>query len=357
MKTRPSAERLLVALKGRGRVLAWGLLLGLALPSAGADVPAAGEAESPQQALRRQIHRDLERMEQEKESLVQARAAEQAVAAEKIRTLEAARREEAGRAARAEKEADRLRAEQQAMKREMVLLKTRVQEAEAARRDKSMREELNPKDTSLAWSLNDVGLLLAQEGRPAEAAALYRRALALMDDGMKRTHPAVGTVWSHLAEANWAQGQLDAAEECYREAAQSFETTLGPRHPRLAVALNGWASVLRAKKAWPEAERLYRRAIAVYERKDQPETMDRAAPLHNLGLLLATQERYEEAGPLLEQALQALEPYPETGAALQKSVVLQTLAQYYGATGNLARATECKERAAALVVKDLLKDN
>ncbi len=249
------------------------------------------------------------------------------------------------------------RAELQQMRADLDRARSELKNENLVRQGQAVREEISdPNDVALAWSLNDVALMMAREGRPADAAPLYRRALTLMEQKVGRKHPAVGTILSHLGEACWAQGDLEGACGCCREAVDVFEGTLGAGHPRLAAALNGWASVLRADRKNEEAEKHYRRAIAIYEREANRKSTDIAAPLHNLGLLLASEERYPEAGPLLERALRVLEADPQAGA-MRKTVVLRSLARYYTAAGDPARAVQCEEKAAALAAGQLTESS
>lgn len=249
------------------------------------------------------------------------------------------------------------RAELQQMRADLDRARAELRNENLVRQGQAVREEISdPNDVALAWSLNDVALMMAREGRPADAAPLYRRALTLMEQKVGRKHPAVGTILSHLGEACWAQGDLEGACGCCREAVEVFEGTLGAGHPRLAAALNGWASVLRANRKNEEAEKHYRRAIAIYEREANRKSTDIAAPLHNLGLLLASEERYPEAGPLLERALRVLEADPQAGA-MRKTVVLRSLARYYTAAGDPARAVQCEEKAAALAAGHLTESS
>ncbi len=238
-----------------------------------------------------------------------------------------------------------LRAEIARLETEAGALRVRLREEGLVRQGRALREEIgDAQDSALAWSLNDVALLMGSEGRHREAVALHRRALAILEASVGRDHLATGTALHNLAEASVRAGDVLAATEFYREAAGVFERRLGSAHPRLAAVLNGWGSALRVREDPVGAEALYRRAISIYERTADRGREDLAVPLHNLGLLMASQLRHEEARLVLERALAIVERYADA-AGMQRAVVLRSLAQFYATTGNRTRSLECERRA------------
>lgn len=220
----------------------------------------------------------------------------------------------------------------------------------AVRKFEVMREELtNPLNPALAWSMNDVALLMVAEGRLAEAEPLFRRALFVLEQAPDEYLAEQGTLTQHLADLRWRLGDLEETAFLYRKSVELLESSLGGGHPRLAVALNGCASVLRALDREEEAESLYRRAIHVYESSNAGNDPEMAAPLHNLGLLQMSRQNYGEAEKLLLRADGLLENNPASSSA-KKTLVLESLARFYAATGDLRRSQlyEQKVRETAL---------
>ncbi len=226
---------------------------------------------------------------------------------------------------------------------EAELLRQRQQQREelTIQRGAAMREQWSDTGAlTLAWSLNDVGLLLLSEARFEEAESLFRRALALLGQEKGKQDAARGTLLQHIADTRWRSGDLPTASLMYREAVQTFESALGSSHPRLAAALNGWATVLRDMQRSGDAEAMYLRAVQIYERRnhrDQPP--DIAAPLHNLGLLMIQEGRLDEGGTYLTRAWDVLEGH-RLSTPSQKALVLRSLAQYHLLLGDAGQAMQ-----------------
>jgi tetratricopeptide (TPR) repeat protein len=83
-----------------------------------------------------------------------------------------------------------------------------------ASREKVLGPDHGPDHPDVAWSLNSLGVLYADEGKYAKAEPLYRRALAIR------------------------------------------EKVLGPEHPDVVTCLENYASLLRAMDRPREAESL-----------------------------------------------------------------------------------------------------
>ncbi len=228
-----------------------------------------------------------------------------------------------------------------------------LREAMLVREGRAMREVLSETEAagpSLAWSLNDAGLLLMAEGHMQEAARLFERALVNIERHFDPVHPARGTLLQNAAESLLGQGDAKAAESRYREAALVFGTAAGDQHPRLAAVLNGWATALARLQKFEDAETLYRRSILIYEGRKKPRTAELAVPLHNLALMLLARGRADEAGELLERALQTLR---QAGAGESDSalLVLRALVRQCRATGALEPAARYEQEAGTLAVK------
>jgi tetratricopeptide (TPR) repeat protein len=74
-------------------------------------------------------------------------------------------------------------------------------------------------------------VLYQDQGRHAEAEALQQQALAMWEQTLGPTHPAVATGLNNLAVLYRAQGRYTEAEPLYRRALQIREAALGPAHP------------------------------------------------------------------------------------------------------------------------------
>ncbi|HRT05103.1 MAG TPA: tetratricopeptide repeat protein [Kiritimatiellia bacterium] len=219
------------------------------------------------------------------------------------------------------------------------------------RQGKALREQLEGvRDASLAWSLNDAGLLLLSERRWDEAADLFRRALTILETTVGRTDVAAGTVLQHLADVARAKGEGLVAEAYYREAAETFRAKLGAAHPRYAAALNGWACALRDMKRPADAEALYRQAIDVYEKSGRRDGAALAIPLYNLGMLKLDQGQTAEAEPLFEKAVRLAEKSRATNREAYL-IIVRGLVRYYRASGQMDQATQAEQKAMDVLIE------
>ena len=233
-----------------------------------------------------------------------------------------------------------LRAENAKLQRQLRDLRHDMQVDLQLQRPDAMRESLGQTSTStLAWALNDAGLLLAAEGQLAEARYLFERSLVMLEDIFQTPHPARGTVLQNLGEVMWRQRDPAALDRC-REAVLVFAASLGTQHPRLAAALNTWGIVLGDMGRADHAIMAYELAVRIYDAQRGGDPMDVAAPLYNQGMLLLGQGRSVEAGPPLMRALVLLKDQNALESRMA-TVVLEALSMQLHAVGNQRRAHLC----------------
>jgi Tfp pilus assembly protein PilF len=149
----------------------------------------------------------------------------------------------------------------------------RPEEAEAA-----LREALRI-DPQLAHAHSNLGNLLAEQGHPVEAEAALREALRI-DPQLAQAHSNLGNL---LAE----QGRPEEAEEAYREALRI--------DPQDAKVYSNLGHLLTKQGRPVEAEAALREALRI----DPQDTKAHS----NLGILLAEQGRLAEAEEAYREAL------------------------------------------------------
>ena len=166
------------------------------------------------------------------------------------------------------------------------------------------------------WSAyNNLGSLLLERGRPAEAVPVIERALALRPD-LPEIHHTMADAWIRL-------GRRDEARAEYARAL-AVAPTYAPAHNGLGLLLLHEGKATEAIAEFEQAIRL---------RPDLP------APLYNLGNALVALDRWREAEPYYERALQIAPDFAQAH---------NNLANLYAYRGNLAGAIEHYEKALAL---------
>jgi tetratricopeptide (TPR) repeat protein len=206
-------------------------------------------------------------------------------------------------------------------------------------------------DASVSDLFNRAGSYLLQRAAYSQAALLFRDALAIREKALGPEHPDTATSLNNLAVLLHDQGDLAGARPLYERALAISEKTQGPEHPDTSRSLNNLANLLHSQGDLAGARPLYERALAI-EKADSPEHPRTAASLNNLGSLLHSQGDLTGARPLHERALAIREKaqgpeHPET------AIGLSHLATLLHAQGDLAGARPLYERALAIREKAL----
>jgi tetratricopeptide (TPR) repeat protein len=197
----------------------------------------------------------------------------------------------------------------------------------------------------LAVSLNNLGSLLSDQEKFAEAAELHRESLALRRRFHGEPSPSVITALNNLGFAQLGLGENASAERTLREAMEDTELIFGDQHPQTALAWTNLAGALRALGRHDEAEALLRRAIPVFAAA-LGERSWRAGTAHaGLGAVLTEAGRYEEAERELVTSWEILgEALDEDSKQVRGAA--DSLARLYGRWGKESLAAEWEARAA-----------
>ena len=184
----------------------------------------------------------------------------------------------------------------------------RYDEAEAVcRRAVDAFDKPGKNATARAEALGDLGEVLMEERKYAEAEELLWRALAICEKELGPDHHLTADDVNSLAVLFWNQGRQAEAEPLARRALAIKEKNLGANHPDLTCLLDNLANILHCLRRFPEAEALLRRSLRLSEETLGPGHPDTAVTAHNLGSLFREQGRHAEAEPLLRRAMAAHE--------------------------------------------------
>ncbi len=134
---------------------------------------------------------------------------------------------------------------------------------------------------------NDLGLLLENKGRIAEAMEHYQKAIQL--------NPNFSEAQFNLGLARAAKGRFDEAIENYRQAIRL--------NPNFSEALYNLGIALAAQSRFDEAIGNYRKALQI--------NPTNYAVQYNLGITLAAKGRFDEAIECFRQAIRIKPNFPE----------------------------------------------
>lgn len=231
---------------------------------------------------------------------------------------------------------------------DLAFTRGRFQQAERLERSSlALRRALG--SSSVATSLEGVGLCLLQQGKPGDAEPLleeavqlhrrqqppdsesltealnslaeclrlrtdfdssessFREALALTQASGEASNARAARVANNLAGLLKDQGRLAEAETLLRQSLSWREANAGQDPVALAVGLLNLAELLRLEGEGNDAEALYRRSLSVAESALGAEHPDLVPHLAQLAVLLAEQDRASESEALFTRALSVAE--------------------------------------------------
>ncbi len=152
----------------------------------------------------------------------------------------------------------------------------RLEEAETLHREAlALKRKVGAPPSSVASSLNNLGLTLSDRGRHTDAEPLLREAIDTWRSHEGPTAEAVAVGLNNLGAILRLQGRLDDAVPVLEQAIAIRRQRHGNRHPGLAQVLDHLGQVFNAKGEFGRAEPLLREALALRQRAydDQPDTL------------------------------------------------------------------------------------
>lgn len=197
----------------------------------------------------------------------------------------------------------------------------------------------------VASARNDLGIALAHQGKPDEAEALARSALATASEAPEDP-VALATARGNLAVLLVRKGEYNEAEELYRQALEQQRELLGPVHPKIANTLNNLGVLLSKRERFREAEPLLRESLAMARKLHGDQHPTVATGMGQLGNTLARQGRHDEAEPLYVEAL-AIRRASLAPGHPHIAVSLNQLANLYREQHDFARAEPLYHEAIA----------
>ncbi|HEY6126945.1 MAG TPA: serine/threonine-protein kinase [Candidatus Acidoferrum sp.] len=172
------------------------------------------------------------------------------------------------------------------------LLERAIQVAEAAE---------GPASPAVLRSMNDLGTVLVQQNRPADAEKLQRQALELASHSLDPRHEVTLSIKSGLATTLMEESRFDESIRLARDVLQTQTQVFGPGDPRTLGTMNNLAIMLARSNRLDESEKLQREAIEIGRRvrgSDDPEVLN---AMGNLGATLIFMGRDLEAESVLQQ--------------------------------------------------------
>jgi CHAT domain-containing protein/tetratricopeptide (TPR) repeat protein len=188
---------------------------------------------------------------------------------------------------------------------------------------------------------------LGEEGRHAEASALWQRLLVIARKGLGEEHPSTGIAYNNLAINLLNQGKYAEAQRYFEKALAIWRKVLGEDHPDTASGYNNVAVCRHDQRQHVLAQRYFERALEIRRwvlGEDHRLTVETS---ESLASCLESQGRYPQAERLYARALTITqqvvgEEHPLTATAFHR------LAYCLGSQGKHVQAIATYHRALAI---------
>ncbi|KAG9658774.1 hypothetical protein KCU95_g19837, partial [Aureobasidium melanogenum] len=115
-------------------------------------------------------------------------------------------------------------------------------------------------------SLNNLGNLYVDQGKPTEAEAIYKRASSGYEKALGGEHTFTLSFVNNLSNLYRAQDKLAEAEAMYKRALAGYEEALGAEHTSTLDTTNNLGFLYLDQIRLAEAEEMYKRALIGYEK-------------------------------------------------------------------------------------------
>jgi tetratricopeptide (TPR) repeat protein len=199
-------------------------------------------------------------------------------------------------------------------------------------------------DNGMEWACNNLGILYQNQGKLAEAEAMYQRALRGEEKAWGLEHTSTLDTVSNLGVLYKDQGRLAEAEAMYQRALRGREKAWGLEHTSTLDTVNNLGNLYKDQGKLVKAEAMYERALRGKEKAWGLQHTSTLNTVNNLGNLYTDQGKLVKAEAMYERALRGR----EKAWGLEHTSTLDTvnnLGVLYKYQGKLVKAEAMYERA------------
>jgi serine/threonine protein kinase len=195
--------------------------------------------------------------------------------------------------------------------------------AEALQRLQSARQDRGPEHADTLAALHDLGALLWDQGKPAEAEPHFQQSLEIRRRVLGPDHPETLLAQRELAALLQAQDKTAEAEPLLRQCAEASRRTLGPDHPDTLVALADLGALLKRQGRFADVEPLSRQRWEGWRRLLGPESMEAQGALRGLTEALVMNGKAADAEALYRDLVeQRRRAHPAGDPAIAQALYL-----------------------------------
>jgi len=168
----------------------------------------------------------------------------------------------------------------------------------------TLARSLHAQDHSeTAGTLNELAELFLDQGELARAEELFRESLEMLQRVYPDDHPDVAGALKALGSAVYGSGDIEAALELFRESNAMYTRLYEGDHLQIARTLSDIATVLEDQNGLADAEQLRRESLAMLKRLFQGDHPAVANGLESLATLKETMDDFAQAESLARESL------------------------------------------------------
>lgn len=189
-----------------------------------------------------------------------------------------------------------------------------LEKEEYAQAEKSFKQVLIEAERSrvpdplLAKVLKHLARSLSAQGKYTEFEAIYEKALLADQEKHERNgHFPEEEELNHIAHEYLKQGRDAEAKALYKHVLSVLERVRGANSAVVSRCLNDLAGIYAKNEEWKEAEEHLKRAIEIAETSPSNLSEEMATSMYNLGALYQRKDRSNDAQELFGRAMAILE--------------------------------------------------
>lgn len=217
----------------------------------------------------------------------------------------------------------------------------------------TIAEELYGKEhENTAKSYNNIGAVYYAQGIYGKALEYYKKALVIMERNLGMEQPDTAKSYINIGLVYKRQGNYNKALKHYSKARTILEKVLGTNNPDTAALYTNIGAVYDDKGNYPEALKYYFKAMEIMEKllgKKHPNT---ATSYNNIGLVYKKQGNYNKA---LEYYMKALTIWVKDRGTNHPSTATSydNIGAVYYEKGDYGKALKYCQKALAIREKTL----
>ncbi|MBF0454922.1 MAG: tetratricopeptide repeat protein [Magnetococcales bacterium] len=168
----------------------------------------------------------------------------------------------------------------------------------------ALQTALGPRHIQTAQAQIELAKLYRREPRRQEqVVVMLSEVLPILEEKLWKQHPGIAELLAIRADANFALGNFEQAEEDWLLALQIRENNFGRDHPTVAEVLRKLGRLQSGLGDLEGSEVRLRRALEIFQKTVGEEEPPFVETLASLSELLVFSKRYAEVLPMMEQIL------------------------------------------------------